>query len=175
MRSRPFRSPRARARGDEDGATAAKPDAYVAALTMLARRELSEAQIRQRLVRREYDETAIDQAIARLRVERAVDDERVAGAIARTSVSVKRRGRVRVRREIEHAGISPSVARAAVDATFEDVDEDALLEAALARRLRGRDQMTEPSDIARLYRYLVGQGFEHDRIMKRLDRLKRRR
>jgi regulatory protein len=160
---------------DDDGPPVAKPAAYLVALTMLARRELSEKQIRERLARRDYDETTIDEAVARLRAERAVDDERVAGAIARTSTSIKRRGRLRVRREIEQAGISSSIARAAVDATFDDIDEDALFEAALARRLRGRDQVTAPADIARLYRYMIGQGFEHDRIMKRLDRLKRRR
>jgi regulatory protein len=142
---------------------------------MLARRELSEAQIRQRLARKEYTDEDIDEAIARLKEERAIDDSRVAGAIARTATSVKRRGRLRVRREIEQAGIAPALARAAVDETFADVDEDALLDAALAKRLKGRDRPSDAADAARLYRYLLSQGFEHDRVMKRLDRLTRQR
>ena len=72
--------------------------AYLDALKMLARRELSEAQIRQRLQRREHDPDAIDAAVHRLREERAIDDARVAGSIARTETAIKRRGRLRVRR-----------------------------------------------------------------------------
>ena len=52
----------------------------------------------------------------RLREERAIDDTRVAEAIARTATAIKRRGKLRVRREIEQAGIAPTVAREALDA-----------------------------------------------------------
>jgi len=52
--------------------------AYLDALRMLARRELSEAQIRQRLARREHEPDLIDEAAARLKEERALDDVRVA-------------------------------------------------------------------------------------------------
>ncbi len=85
---------------------------------MLGRRELSEAQIRQRLARRGHDPEAIDAAVARLLEERAIDDARVAGAIARTETGIRKRGRLRVRRKIESAGISPATARRAVDEVF---------------------------------------------------------
>jgi regulatory protein len=113
-------------------------EAYIAALTMLARRELSERQVRQRLARRDHPADAIDAAIERLKAERALDDARVAGAIARTQTSIRGRGRLRVKRQIEAAGISSSIAERAVDEVFQDVDSDALLQAALERRLRGR-------------------------------------
>ena len=48
--------------------------AYLAGLTMLARRELSEAQVRQRLLRKKHSPEAIDAAITRLKSERAIDD-----------------------------------------------------------------------------------------------------
>ena len=61
-----------------------RPDgAYVAALKMLARRELSESQVRGRLTRRQFDPDEIDAAVARLRRERALDDQRTALACAR--------------------------------------------------------------------------------------------
>ena len=40
--------------------------AYSAALAMLARRELSEAQVRERLARRDHERPAIDEAVAKL-------------------------------------------------------------------------------------------------------------
>ena len=144
--------------------------AYLDALKMLARRELSEAQIRQRLERRQHDRDAIDAAVSRLREERAIDDVRVAGAMARTETSVKRRGKLRVRRQIEQAGILPATARQAVDEVFGALDEDALLDAALGKRLRGREQIADDAELRRLFRYLIGQGFEPDRVMALLKK-----
>ena len=142
--------------------------AYVDGLKLLARRELSEAQVRQRLARREHDADAIDAAVARLLEEHAIDDRRTAEAIARTESSVRRRGKLRVRRRSESAGIAGAVARRAVDDVFADIDPDALLEASLAKRLRGRSEVAGDAEFRRLYRYLVGQGFEPDRALKAL-------
>ena len=141
---------------------------YLDALKMLARRELSEAQVRQRLARRGHDEDAIDAAVARLKDERAIDDERVAQAMARTETAVKRRGKLRVTLHIESAGIARAVARRAVDEAFEDIDAGALLEAALAKRLRRGTSIRDDKELQRLYRYLIGQGFEPDHVMQAL-------
>jgi len=135
---------------------------------MLARRELSEAQVRQRLARREHDADLIDAAVARLKDERAIDDTRVAEAIARSETSLRKRGQRRVKRRIESAGINPSIAKRAVDETFRGIDSDALLEAALAKRLRPGVAIADDRQFNRLYRYLVGQGFEPDRVLARL-------
>ena len=146
--------------------------AYLAGLKMLARRELSEAQVRQRLARRDYDAEAVDAAIAKLKDNRSLDDVRVAGAIARTETGIRKRGRLRVRRQIEAAGIAPSIAERAVNEVFDTLDTDALLAAALQKRLRGRDRIADQREFARLFRYLLGQGFESDRIRAALVRLK---
>ena len=139
---------------------------------MLARRELSEQQIRQRLARKGHDHQAIDEAVSRLRDERALDDVRVAEAIARTETSIKRRGKLRVRMQIERAGIAKAVAKAAVDEVFEAIDDDALIEAALRKRLRQLEQIADAREFQRLYRFLVSQGFEHDRVLAALSRHK---
>src|SRR5262245_6772411 len=122
---------------------------------MLGRRELSEAQIRQRLERRGHGEPEIDAAVARLKEERAIDDTRVAGAIARTEVT-RKRGRRRASRQIQAAGIPASVAKSAVDEVFEAIDDDSLIEAALTKRLKGRERAADDREWQRLYRYLLG-------------------
>ena len=142
--------------------------AYDEGVQMLARRELSELQVRQRLARKGHDAEAVDEAIARLREERAIDDARVAEAIARTETSLRRRGKLRVRMQIQRAGISNAMAKRAVDEVFDGIDDDALLEASLAKRLRGRETIADDREFQRLYRYLIGQGFEADRVMKAL-------
>ena len=92
--------------------------AYLSALKLLAARELSEAQIRQRLVRREHEPDDIDAAVARLKLERAIDDVRVAGAIARRETSTRKRGKLRVQLALARAGIDRGVAKRAIDDTF---------------------------------------------------------
>jgi len=135
---------------------------------MLARRELSEAQVRQRLTRKGHEADAIEAAVTKLRETRAIDDARVAEAIAHTELSVKRRGRLRIRRQIEQAGIAPATARRAIDAAFESVDDEELLQASLAKRLHGRARLADRAEFLRLYRYLIGQGFESDRVVAAL-------
>ena len=144
------------------------PSAYIDGLKMLGRRELSEQQVRQRLARKEYEPEEIEEAIARLREERAINDQRVAEAIARTETGIRKRGKVRVRMQIERAGIAKETAKAAIDEVFEAIDDDALLESSLRKRLRGRETIADDREFARLFRYLIGQGFESDRVLKAL-------
>jgi regulatory protein len=147
--------------------------AYLTALKLLARRELSEAQVRQRLARRQHDPDDIDQAVERLKADRSLDDARVAGAIARSEAGLKKRGRLRVRRSIEAAGIAADVARRAVEETFEAIDGDAQLTGALERRLRG-GTIADDREYARLFRYLMMQGYESDRIRAALEKRRTR-
>src|SRR3954447_6822503 len=142
--------------------------AYIDGLKMLGRRELSEKQVRQRLARKEYGPDEIDEAVARLREERAINDQRVAEAIARTETGIRKRGKVRVRMQIERAGIAKDTAKAAIDEVFGSIDDAALLESSLNKRLRGRETIADDREFQRLFRYLVGQGFESDRVMQAL-------
>ena len=142
-------------------------DAYVAGLRLLARRELSEAQVRDRLTRRRFEAGAIEEAVARLRRERAIDDGRTALACARTEAHVKRHGRLRALRQLEAIGIERSTARAAVAEVFAELDEDALISEVLDRRLRGGippDATKDMKILPRIHRYLLAQGFDPARV-----------
>ena len=149
---------------------AAPGDAYTAALRMLAVRELSESQIRQRLARRGHADADVEAAVARLKAAGSIDDARVAAALARSETGLRKRGRLRVRRRIEAAGIPAAVAQRAVDEVFADIDPDALIAAALDKRLRGRTTIADDREFQRLYRFILGQGFESDRVLALLRR-----
>jgi regulatory protein len=131
---------------------------------MLARRELSEAQLRTRLARRQFDSTDIDEAIGRLRDEQAVDDRRAALACARTEVRLRQRGRARVIQQVQALGVSRELARATVAEVFAELDEGALLEQALEKRLRRGITLEDDHDVRRVHRYLVAQGFDPSRV-----------
>jgi len=144
--------------------------AYVTGLTLLARRELAETQLRARLTKRKFDPEDIDIAVARLRRERALDDRRTAIACARTEVRVRHRGRARIQRQIEALGIARDVARQAVAEVFTELDETELLEQALDRRLRRGVDLRDAVIVRRLHRYLVGQGFDPSAVTGLLRR-----
>ena len=143
-------------------------DAYLVALTMLSRRELSEAQIRTRLARKQFDHGDIDAAVERLRQDGTLNDRRVALAAARLESAIRHRGRSRVLQKLRTLGIDSEIAESAVNEVFEEVDEGALLNRALERRLRGQ----APKDLdekgrARIVRGLAAQGFTIGDILKR--------
>ena len=149
-------------------------DAYAWALARLARREISEAQLRDRLARRGHPPTDIDDAIARLRAAGTRDDARTARAFARTETRRRHRSRRWVLRRLQGMGIAQATAETVAAEVFADLDEGALLEAALDRRLRGGADPADPAVRRRLHRYLLGQGFESSQVVSALRARARR-
>jgi SOS response regulatory protein OraA/RecX len=82
------------------------------------------------------------------------------------SASASAAGRVRM--QLERAGIPKETAKQAIDSVFEGIDDEALIEASLRKRLRGRDTIADDREFQRLFRYLLGQGFESDHVMQAL-------
>jgi regulatory protein len=145
--------------------------AYLDALHLLARRELSVRQLRERLADREHPADEIDAAIAHLLETRALDDERVANAFARTAVAVKGRGRLRVQRELIAMGIAHDVAAAAVAAAAPATEERAMVARAIGKRLRGRPAVKDRAESARLYQHLVRQGYSPGAVLAELKKI----
>ena len=133
--------------------------AYTDALKLLARRELSEKELRDRLVDRTHPADEIDRVVKHLLETKSLDDGRVARAYARTAANVKGRGRLRVMRELSAMGIARDVASEALADVFADVDERALIAKALQKKMRGRPRITNAAEHARLYQFLMRQGF----------------
>jgi regulatory protein len=156
MRARQPRTP------SDTSATAAT----TAGLVLLGRRELTASQLRERLRRKGYPSDSVTEAIDRLTARGLIDDARAAGARARHGVTIHRRGRARVLREVKSLGVTDDTARRAVAAAFDDVDEDRMVAEALQRKLKGAPVPNEPRDRQRLYGWLLRQGFESHRIQR---------
>ena len=125
---------------------------------MLARRELSTAQLSDRLRRKGFTDEKIELAIQRLLHEGALDDRRAAVTYAYRAAHVKMRGRLRTIRDLHRIRINREVAQAAIDEVYDALDEEAMLEQALAKRLRGH--VENRATFHRLYQYLMRQGFD---------------
>ena len=148
--------------------------AYLDALRLLGRRELSVKELRDRLIDREHPGEEIDRAIEHLLETKALDDARVARAYARTASNVKGRGRVRVMRELSAMGIAKDTASEAVAEVFADVDERGQIAKALQKKMRGRPRIADTAEHARLYQYLMRQGYTPAGISAALRKLRGR-
>ena len=148
-----------------------RASAYLDGLKLLGRRELSVAGLRARLLDRDHPPDEIDAAIAHLLETGALDDARVARAHARTSATVKGRGRLRVMRELHALGIPKDVASEALAEVFGELDERTLIAKALQKKLRGRPRITTTAEHARLYQYLMRQGFSPAAVVAALRKL----
>lgn len=132
------------------------------ALRLLARRELTTSQLRERLLGRGLPADEIEHTIDRLTRAGLLDDARTAVALARRAVQVKLRGRHRVRRELEALGIDPPIAERALALVFDELDEATALERAIASRVRG--PVRTRTELRRLHQALVRQGFAPDEV-----------
>jgi SOS response regulatory protein OraA/RecX len=138
---------------------------------MLARRELTVEGVRSRLRDREYSDTEISAAVDRLLETGALDDARVARAHARTAAAVKGRGRLRVVRELHAMGVARQTAAEAVAEVFADLDERTMIARALQKKLRGRTKLRDHGERARLYQFLMRQGFSTAAVAAALRKL----
>ncbi len=131
--------------------------------------------MRDRLARRGFAADAIDGAIEALLADRSIDDARTAAAAARTELTVRGRGPRRILSRLAALGIDQDVARTTVRELVEPEGEDALLEAALARRLRDPARLTDPAERRRLLARLVRQGFSPSAASALIRKLARRK
>jgi regulatory protein len=138
---------------------------------MLARRELTVEGVRSRLREREYPDAEISTAIDRLLETGALDDARVALAYARTAATVKGRGRLRVARELQAMGIARQTAAEAIAEVFGDLDERTMIAKAVQKKLRGRTKLRDQGERARLYQFLMRQGFSPAAVADTLRKL----
>ncbi len=149
-----------------------EPELYAAALRALVRRAHSVYEMRGYLARRADDDGAISAVIARLREHKYLDDARYALDYARQHAQGRRQGRFRIARELRGRGVPDTHIDAALEATFAETDEAAMVRARLKRRLTHIRGSLSQNQIASLYRSLLRAGFAADTIRTELRGIK---
>jgi regulatory protein len=135
------------------------------AMRLLARREHSQQELRQKLLLREHPEELIDAAIAELAAENLLSDARFAEEFVR-SRREKGFGPQRIRAELRQRGVDPTVAESHLRSPEEDWQARALT---LYRRRFGDKPPRDHAERSKRYRFLMGRGFTPDQIRRVLD------
>ncbi|RDS80285.1 regulatory protein RecX [Dyella psychrodurans] len=141
-------------RGDNPDAKP-KPSAYSKALGMLARREHSRRELRQKLDRGGYARDEATDALDRLGEQHYQDDDRFAEALIRNR-SAQGYGPMRLRAELKSHGLADAHTRRLLDAA--DIDWAALAAGQLRRRY-GSAGAADPAERARRAQFLLRRGF----------------
>jgi regulatory protein len=129
-------------------------------LRILKYRFNSTAELRRKLRAKGFDKEAIESAVVRLRDEKWLDDERFAAAFVRTQ-ALRKKGLLRIRRELIGAGVADDAIAAAIS---QNVDAEAERERAMALARKRLPILVKRygADAARnkLRAYLLKQGYE---------------
>ena len=132
---------------------------------MLARWDLSEGEIRSRLLAREYPEPEVAGVIARLRERRYLDDRALALAAARSRAERRHEGPLKVVAHLRKRQIPDELVREAIREAFpegSEIERAALALARLRRTSRRREnngQDDRRNDQEKLLRRLLARGY----------------
>ena len=139
----------------------ARPDAYGAAVALLARRDLASAEVSTRLEARGYPGEEIASALAVLESERALDDVRYAqGQVL--SRSERGQGPLRIREQLIGVGLPLPLVEAALAAG----PSWAELAGHVRQRRFGEEPPRTEADAAQQARFLQYRGFTADQIRR---------
>ncbi|MBZ5591322.1 MAG: RecX family transcriptional regulator [Acidobacteriia bacterium] len=143
------------------------------ALKALGARACSTGELRQKLVQRAARLEDVDATLARLKEYRYLDDRRFAENFAVARLENQRIGKNRVSQELRRRRVAPALAQTAVEKTYKDVDETALIEDFLRRKYRNAPReplFGDDKQLASAYRRLMRAGFNTGNIIRVLKR-----
>lgn len=149
---------------------------YLAALRILQYRFNSEAELRRKLGRKQFAADEIDDAVARLHREKWLDDRRFAGELVRTRVN-KKIGKLRIRRELQAAGVEEDTAAGALAEHADgEREREQLLElmnkrARVLTRRHGAGYVLTGEGRNKLTGYLLKQGYDAGLVYQALKEL----
>jgi regulatory protein len=145
---------------------------YASALRILKYRFNSAAELRRKLRSKGFERDEIEAALLRLTNEKWLDDARYAAAYVRTR-TLKKKGSLRIRRELIRAGVADDVIASAVSENVDSEDEHARALALAERRLPILARRYAP-DVVRnkLTAYLLNQGYDAALVRSILKEIK---
>jgi len=137
---------------------------------LLARRPLTEAELRHKLAERGHPQAEVEEACARLRRAGYLDDAKLAREFITARSDRLGHGPERLVEQLCRRGVERAVADRALEQATDagDVSMEAVLRQRLERHLRGAAKVGA-RDYARVYTALRRAGFDAESIRRELD------
>jgi len=145
----------------------AKQQAY----RLLAYRNQTSSELRDRLQRRGYTSPVIDEVLRQLVLDGYVDDRKLALDWARYRLQTKPLGRRRLAWELRRRGIPPESVEEVLREVYAEFDEVTLAEQAARKRLGSKELPRSPRERQRYIRHLISLGFDTEIVATALAAL----
>ncbi|HEY2066459.1 MAG TPA: regulatory protein RecX [Gemmatimonadaceae bacterium] len=158
-------------REEQLASAAAELKVYDRALTMLAFRARSSAELARLLVRKGEPKQLVERAVDRLQEQGLLDDAAFAQSFTRAKVLGARQSKRRVQQGLAKKGVARDVSDAAIATVFEEesVDQSAIVEAAARKKLRSLVRLEPAVRRRRLYAFLARRGYDADDVRKVME------
>lgn len=143
------------------------------AARILGMRAHSLGELREKLRRRASQLGDVDNVLKRLKEIGYLDDKRFAENYAANRLSGEGFGKMRVLRDLRQRRVAPALAEKVVNETYRATDEEALIEAWLARKLRSKnlpEWLSVDKNLASAFRRLRTAGFSGSNAIRVLKR-----
>ena len=137
--------------------------AHTAAITFLARRDFSMADLRRKLKERGYQPAAIESALADLSSSRLVDDQRYGDNLVAARAR-RGQGPRRIQQELRRSGLTAEAVQTTMNQAKEDGPDFLMLARTTRARKFGAALPKDRKELARQARFLQYRGFSTDHI-----------
>ena len=140
-------------------------------MELLARREHSRVELREKLGRRSYPADLVDSVLDDFAERNLQSDERFAEVYVRSRL-VRGYGELKIRSELQSRGIAGSLVQLALEASGADWYRNAelALEKKFASRLTPEDVRTQKAR-GKMQRFLQNRGYNPDQIISAVNRI----
>ena len=135
------------------------------AVGLLARREHSEAELRQKLKQRKYPENEISEALVQLKSYNYLDDERFVEAFVSTRQS-RGQGPLKIRMELNQRGVAANL----IDQHINERDQG-WFDAAITvyQKKFGKKAPSDYAEKVKAWRFIQSRGFNQDHFEKAIN------
>lgn len=142
-----------------------KPSVIEAALSVLARGSVTQAELAARLARKGFDDLMVSEALARLEQMGYLDDEEYARRWISLQRSRQPSGRLLLQSQLEQKGVDKSIASRVVMQSVSPEDEMESAKRACMLWIKRAGKGTDPRVMIRkLGAHLAARGFEYDTV-----------
>jgi regulatory protein len=147
----------------------ARTKTFDRAVNLLAFKQRSVAELRERLLEKDWTTAAIvDEVIEKLKYYGYLNDEYFAKTFAASQIRQKPVGKRVLKQKLTMKKLDKETVDEALEKALEETPEEEIIERAIAKRLRLKGKPENREDAKKFYDYLLRQGFSYDLVSNKM-------
>jgi len=144
------------------------------AVKLLAAKPRSIRELRERLLEKSWTNAEIvDGVLEKLKGYGYLDDDQFARDVALSNLRQKPQGRRRLQQTMSRKKLDRETVDSAIEAAFEKVPEDELIDVAIEKYLRLKGRPENRDQLKKFYDHLLRRGFDYSLVREKMSDLAR--